>query len=108
MPSEFWMLTAEDASRNPLGLPAEWPIEFSVKPQRSPWIGPLTRDGIADYKAARSTSQPSKTRQQQWDKWRTDNPPRVDPTPGPTVVSPDGQRWEITITNSGTIGKRKV
>ncbi len=27
---------------------------------------------------------------------------------GPVLPSPDGQSWEITIGNTGTIGRRKV
>lgn len=118
MPRSFWMLTADDAPKNPRGLPGEWPLRFEparvdamgdVVPMPSPWTGPLTRDEIIAYKAARSDVAPSKTRQKLFDEWSADNPPAPDPPPPPPLVaSPDGTLWEITISNTGTIGRKKV
>ena len=94
---KFWVLLYEDAA-NPHGIPATRPAEISRTPQRSPWLE-MT---LGEYEDLLASTQAV------YDAWRSARPIPPSAVAGPLVSSPDGQRWEITITNSGTIGKRKV
>ena len=101
----FAVTMARDVSSAPDGMPGDWtadtfPIE--KRSDASPPAVAMSREEIETYQKKPSRALAFRT----WRKGLEAPPePRIH---GPVARSPDGQRWEITITNTGTIGKRKV